>query len=339
MSITFRPAELSGVGLFLAIAGGSRTGKTYSALTLARGIAGPNGRIACVDTEGRRMSHYKADFLGEDGKPFDVFDMLPPFNGNRFVEACRVAQDAGYAVVVIDSFSLEWSGTGGVLAERERQFAAANYNAKVSDQIWNRIKGPGSEHKLMMDSFLQLTIPVIFCLRAHENAPHIGPGWKVDQDKRFLYEWTVGLTLHPDTPGMPRYDMADIKGKPLWKVQEQHKHLFPEGKLISREAGAALQAWRNTDSARTTTSVTRTETPPTPEEIAEGIQERFASTESHADHEAVLANDLVAKQVAWLQRKWPDLHHLVETARSESAFRNAPRASFAPAAKQPELVP
>ena len=244
MTYSFRKAALSGVGVFIAIACSSRTGKTYTALRLARGLAGPGGRTAAIDTEGKRMSHYSDQF------DFDVFDMPGPFNGSRFVEAARGAQEEGYNALVIDSFSLEWSGVGGVLAEHAAQWKAEGYNQKKSDQIWNRVKGPGSEHKLMMDSFLQLTIPIIFCIRAHEVAEHLGGGWKIDQDKRFMFEWTVGLTLHPDTPGMPRYDMVDAKRKPLWKVSDIHRHLFPEGKLIGEDAGAGLAAWRNSGEAR-----------------------------------------------------------------------------------------
>lgn len=244
MGFEFRPAKLEGVGLFIAIAGSSRTGKTYTALRLARGIAGKTGKIAAIDTEGKRMSHYSDQF------DFDVFNMKSPFNGNRFVEAAKGAEEQGYAVMVIDSFSLEWSGVGGVLAERERQWKETGYSGKMSDAIWNRVKGPGSEHRCMMNEFMQMTMPIIFCLRANEVADHLGGGWKVEQDKRFLYEWTIGLTLHPGTPGEPRFDLKDAKKNPLWKVPEIHRHLFPEGKFITEEAGAALQAWRNSSGAR-----------------------------------------------------------------------------------------
>ncbi len=251
MTFSFRPAVREGVGLFIAIAGSSRTGKTYTALRLAKGIAGATGKIAAIDTEGKRMSHYTDDFK------FDVWNMQSPFNGNRFLEAARGAQEAGYSVLVIDSFSLEWSGAGGVLAEHARIMGEANNDQKKSDRTWNRVKGPGSEHKLMMDGFLQLTMPVIFCLRANEVAEHLGGGWKVDQDKRFLFEWTVALTLHPNKRGAAFYDIIDAKKKPLWKVSDQHRHIFPEGQVITEAAGEALQAWRNSAEAASTTTVER----------------------------------------------------------------------------------
>lgn len=289
MTFSFRPAVREGVGLFVAIAGSSRTGKTYTALRLARGIAGPSGRIAAIDTEGKRMSHYADEFR------FDVDNMLSPFNADRFVERAKGAQEAGYDVLVIDSFSLEWSGAGGVLAEHSRRLEAKGGAQKESDRIWNQVKGPGSQHKLMMDSFLQLTIPVIFCLRAHEVADHLGGGWKVDQDKRFLFEWTVGLTLHPETPGMPRYDIVDAKKKPLWKVSDQHRHLFPERKLIGEEAGAALAAWRNSLEARSTTSAAPAERKQTFAEWLAELEEDLTEADSLDLVEARLGRDDVKK--------------------------------------------
>ncbi|MBF0186198.1 MAG: ATP-binding protein, partial [Magnetococcales bacterium] len=38
--------------------GGSSSGKTYSALRLARGLVGPQGKIGVIDTENRRALFY-----------------------------------------------------------------------------------------------------------------------------------------------------------------------------------------------------------------------------------------------------------------------------------------
>lgn len=319
MSFRFQPAKMDGVGLFLAIAGGSRTGKTFSALTIARGIAGPNGKIACIDTEGKRMSHYKDQFLTADGQPFDVHNMQSPFTAERFAEGAKAAEEAGYACLVIDSFSLEWAGAGGVLHLYDEEFEKRGHNQKQSDICWRIAK---KAHNRMLDDLTQRTIPIIFCLRANEVAEHLGGGWKVQQDKKFIFEWTVALTLHPDTPGMPRFDMVDAKKKPLWKVQQQHRHLFPEGKLITPDVGAALQEWRFSDSARATTSVDRTSTPPTPDELADSIIERLADTESLDHHNSIADDDIVKKQIAWLERKHPELAAKVDTAIKESVHRN-----------------
>jgi hypothetical protein len=323
MSFTFKPAQMDGVGLFGAIAGPSRSGKTFTALTIARGIAGPYGKIAAIDTEGKRMSHYKDQFLGADGAPFDVHNMQSPFTAERFAEGAKAAEDAKYACLVVDSFSLEWAGAGGVLQRFDEYFEARGHNDKMKDICWSLAK---KAHNRMLDDLTQRTIPIIFCLRAGEVARHLAGGvegrWKVVQDKKFLYEWTFALTLLPDTPGMLGYDVLDAKGKPLYKVQDQHRHLFPEGKLITSDAGAALQAWRMTDAARASTSVDRTPPPPTPDEIAEILVDRFGETESLDHHNAIANDDLAKKQIAWMEAKHPELWTKVNAASRASLAKH-----------------
>ena len=101
MTIVWRQAVCDGFGLFIALAGGSTSGKTYTALRLARGIAGPGGRIAVLDTEGGRTSHYAPEFH------FFEHRMQEPFAPPRFAEAAKSAEENGFACLVIDNFSLE----------------------------------------------------------------------------------------------------------------------------------------------------------------------------------------------------------------------------------------
>ena len=75
MTFSFRPAKsfTDRHGLFVSLTGGTNSGKTFSALRLARGIAGHNGKVAVLDTEGGRTLHLKDDF------DFDASLMDPPF--------------------------------------------------------------------------------------------------------------------------------------------------------------------------------------------------------------------------------------------------------------------
>lgn len=91
--------------LRLAIAGPSGSGKTYTALTIGTSL----GKVAFVDTEHGSASKY-ADLFD-----FDVVNMEPPFHPNRFVEMIAAAADSGYDVVVLDSLSHAWNGSGGLL--------------------------------------------------------------------------------------------------------------------------------------------------------------------------------------------------------------------------------
>src|SRR5215470_11276783 len=107
MTFTFTPAVRQQVGLLIALAGASGSGKTYSALRLAKGIS-PSGKIFFIDTEARRGLHYASQFQ------FMHADMRPPFSPERFVEGIRAAEEAGAEVVVLDSFSHEYDGEGGI---------------------------------------------------------------------------------------------------------------------------------------------------------------------------------------------------------------------------------
>jgi hypothetical protein len=71
MSFEFAPAKREQVSLLIALAGASGSGKTFSALRLARGMS-PDGKIAFIDTEARRGLHYAEQFQ------FLHSDMRPP---------------------------------------------------------------------------------------------------------------------------------------------------------------------------------------------------------------------------------------------------------------------
>ena len=102
----FKKAQKSESRLRIAISGASGSGKTYSALRIAKGIG---GKIAVIDTERSSASLY-ADLVD-----FDVVNLEPPFNPQKYVDAIKAAETAGYEVIIIDSLSHAWSGTGGLL--------------------------------------------------------------------------------------------------------------------------------------------------------------------------------------------------------------------------------
>src|SRR5437879_6557046 len=91
----------------LALAGPSGSGKTYTALTLATALA-DGGNVAVIDTERGSASKYSDLFS------FDVQE-LDTYHPDKFTQGIKEAQEAGYAVLVIDSLSHAWNGTGGLL--------------------------------------------------------------------------------------------------------------------------------------------------------------------------------------------------------------------------------
>lgn len=235
--IEFTEARRENVNLLISLAGPSGCGKTRSALRLAQGIS-PNGKIAFIDTESRRALHYASDFK------FLHWDMRPPFPPSRFVEAIKSAEASAVDVLVIDSFSHEHAGEGGITD----MAAAAERNGAKGPGAWLI---PKAEHKKLVNAILQARLSIIFCLRADEKIriekhPDTGKtvvvpmGWTPIAEKRFIYEMTVSITMTDVSPGRPNYSLPH-------KVQEQHRPMFPEGELIGEEAGRRLAAWARGD--------------------------------------------------------------------------------------------
>lgn len=110
----FRPATREKLKLRLALDGPSGAGKTYTALRFAFGLIPQGGRVAVIDTEHRSASKYHG--LAPDGIPweFDVCE-LQSYAPSTYTAVINEAGHAGYDVVVIDSLSHAWTGTGGAL--------------------------------------------------------------------------------------------------------------------------------------------------------------------------------------------------------------------------------
>jgi hypothetical protein len=243
----FRPAKRENVPLLIGLAGYTGSGKTFSAMTLAQGLAGGQ-RFAVLDTENGRASHYADRF------EFDTTDLRAPFTPDRYAEAIAAADEAGYPVIVVDSTSHEWAGDGGCLDMHEDELT------RMADDDWKKRESltftawvkPKRMHKRMVTSLLQVKAHVILCFRAEEkieiarNAQgkvEVRPkrtlrggsldGWIPITEKTLPYEMTVSFLLTPDLPGVP---------KPI-KLEEDHKQLVPLDSPLSAETGVALAEW------------------------------------------------------------------------------------------------
>jgi hypothetical protein len=239
MAYTFRPAVRSDVGLLIGLAGASGSGKTFTALRLATGIAGGK-RFAVLDTENGRARHY-ADLF-----QFDVADLTPPFTPASYGEAIEAADAAGYPVIVVDSASHEYAGEGGVLDMQEAEFERLGRRDAVKMLSWARPKG---EHKAMMQKLLRTKAHLILCFRAEPKIEMVKDGDKIKIvpkesltgykgwipicEKSMPFELTVSVMLIPDHPGVPH---------PI-KLQEQHKPLFPLDQEINETAGERIAEW------------------------------------------------------------------------------------------------
>lgn len=115
----FKKASKAQAKLRAAIFGPSGAGKTYTSLRVATGLAS-GGTVAVIDTERGSASKYADRF------EFDVLE-LEDQTIDGYCAAIRLAAQAGYAVLVIDSLSHGWQ----TLLEEVEKLAKAKYRGNT----------------------------------------------------------------------------------------------------------------------------------------------------------------------------------------------------------------
>lgn len=244
-AIVFQPAVLEAVNLIIGLAGGTGSGKTYSAMRMASGMS-RGKRFAVVDTENGRAKHYAREFA------FDHADLRPPFRPQRYAEAILAADAAGYPVIVVDSASHEWAGEGGILDWQEEELermSKGDWQKREACKMAAWIK-PKMDHKKMVQRLLQVRAQLVLCFRAEEKVEMIKgddgkmkivpkvsrtglDGWIPICEKSLPYELTASFLLTNDAPGIP---------KPI-KLQQQHRALFPLDQPIDEKSGERIATW------------------------------------------------------------------------------------------------
>lgn len=219
----FKKAERKQAKLRLALAGPSGSGKTYSALLLAMGLG---GRIAVIDTEHGSASLYA------DIADFDSLELNAPYSPERYVEAITVAEQAGYNVLIIDSYSHEWTGSGGCLEANEKLA-----HQKFKGNTWAAWNETTPRHRRLTDKILTSSLHIICTMRSKtetvqgEGKKILKLGMKSEQRDGTDYEFTVVLDLTHD-------------GHTAMASKDRTK-LFEEPELITQDTGRRLLAWLN----------------------------------------------------------------------------------------------
>ena len=252
----------------LGISGGSGTGKTFTSLRVARGIAeemtGKKGSpIGYVDTENKRALHYKAAFpemAHFDFTAMDEHGELVGFGPERWIQVIDAAEAAGLPVLILDSFSHAWEGVGGVLdlhaqvldrlvQEAERR-ANGKYEvdpAKYSQLAWAEVK---PRYRRLIDRIVRAKTNIIICTRAKpvmqkgygnksENARATKTRrkdvpWDPASDGDLMFEMTAMIILDPIAPGCPVHQI---------KVADQFKGLLNPQRPMSEATGHAMAEW------------------------------------------------------------------------------------------------
>jgi hypothetical protein len=212
--------------LRLALTGPSGSGKTYSALLIAKGLG---GKVAVIDTEHGSASLY-SDLLD-----FDSLELTPPYSPERYVAAIQAAEKAGYDVLIIDSTTHEWSGSGGCL-EINEQTAQAKYRGNT----WSAWNETTPRHRKFIDSMLQCNMHIIATGRSKTETSQedsgngkkkvVKLGMKTEQRDGFEYEFTCVLDIvHDNHYAVASKDRTGLfSGEPL---------------VISENTGKAILNW------------------------------------------------------------------------------------------------
>ncbi len=271
MNMQYTDGVRDDTSLIIGIAGASGSGKTVSALLLADGLAGEDGEVAFIDTEGGRARHYfptptdtrsREELRKEFLFRVKYLDMRPPFNPRSLWAAINEAIDkVGAKVVVVDSASDEWEGVGGLHDMHTAEMARLAKKPYDSLQDWELHKYnfpawavPKSEHKtFLMKNLRQVRAHVIFCFRANELTKPVeveddkgrkkmtvqNVGWQPICEKNMLYDLTISFMVTPDQKGIPLMQ----NGKFYGKLNPPYAQFFQPGRQVSIETGRQLRAW------------------------------------------------------------------------------------------------
>jgi len=98
-----RKSERKQAKIKLALQGSAGSGKTMSALLLAKGLTNDNlSKVAVIDTENGSSNLY--DHLGG----YSVLNMEPPYTPEKYIQAIDICLEAGMEVIIVDSTSHCW---------------------------------------------------------------------------------------------------------------------------------------------------------------------------------------------------------------------------------------
>ena len=182
----------------LALLGPSGSGKSFSSLRIAKGMLealekkglAQNGRILFMNTEQKRGYYYANEFA------YDIVDIDSPHNPEKYIEFLEWAVEEDYPIVIMDSTSHEWEGTGGCLELHQR--------AGGTFQSWGKIT---PRHNKFISAIADSEIHIVATMRGKDqyeiekgdkiSVKKVGKGAK--QREGFEYEFTATFMLDQKT--------------------------------------------------------------------------------------------------------------------------------------------
>jgi len=174
--MAFHKAERKKGKLRLMIYGGPGFGKTFSSILIASGMG---NNIGLIGTE------RGSEELYGDIASYQVSNITPPYDPQKFIEELNDAEKQKFDVVIIDSFSHAWMGEGGVLDIH-------NAFSKSQKNPFSAWKDATPFQNKLMDRILSYPGHIICCVRAKT-------GYTVGNDNKITKKTTLDPIQRPGT--------------------------------------------------------------------------------------------------------------------------------------------
>lgn len=263
--------------VLFGIASPSGAGKTYSAIRLAMGMRRvTGGKVCMIDTESDRALAYRYEpQKNPNGFRFEHLRLSAPYSPLDYLDALEEAvEKIGAKTVIIDSFTHEHQGQGGVLemhAARQVELA----------RRWNRLGDDDTPEHWMLESanfsawdepkgqrrqlLSALTtrwpgVNFILCFRARmksrpakkgekgtDGKPTkiVEQGWSIEGSVEYLFEMTARALLTPNADGVPTWTGERENERNVFKLPLQFRSIFatdPPHALCEAD-GEAMARW------------------------------------------------------------------------------------------------
>lgn len=218
-----KKSERSKAKIKMALQGPSGSGKSLSALILAKGLTNGNlSKVAVIDTEAGSSNLYA--HIGN----YNVLNLESPHSPERYIEAIDLCIKSGMEVIILDSISHCWD-------------FLLDYHASLTGNSftnWNKIT---PRQKAFVEKILQSDVHIICTMRvkqdyvlSEKNGKMVPEkvGLKAIQRDEISYEFTI---------------VFDIDYKHFSSASKDRTNLF-EGKpqfIINSNTGKKILDWCN----------------------------------------------------------------------------------------------
>ena len=214
------------VKMKLALQGPSGSGKSIGALLIAYGLCGNWSKIAVIDTENSSADLYA--HLGD----YNTIAIGPPYTPEKFIQAIKLCEDSDMEVIILDSVSHEWDGTGGILDIHSNMAGNSFTN-------WNKLT---QRHKAFVQAMLQSACHIVGTIRSKQD-------YVLNEKNGKMVPEKVGLKgIQRDGLDYEFTIVLDIDSKHNAIASKDRTSLFintPEF-IISAETGKRIIEWCNT---------------------------------------------------------------------------------------------